>query len=174
MASPKVPTILITQEHLLIGEVLTRGTRLLEVLTDPHTEFLQLSDVHVSRREAKTQEVIRLPEAVVRKAEICLAVLGGGRHESPETRRFAYVDKRSYPTFAIVAGYEVRGELQLKGASDPIAALTHEIRGFMPLTQVTIGHAGVSGDPLLASVALCNREFTSLLHISSECVAQRD
>ncbi|HEX5446206.1 MAG TPA: hypothetical protein VFW87_20435 [Pirellulales bacterium] len=168
MAAQKVPTIIVTAEHLLIGEVETRGSRLLEVVTDPHSEFLHLHEAHVSRREAKSKQLVALSEAIVRKTEICLAVLGGGKHESPETRRFAFVDKKSYSAFAIVAGYEVRGRLQLKGASDPVSALTHEIHGFMPLTEATLGHPGDHGEPLLAAVALCNREYISLLHIGGE------
>lgn len=168
MAAQKVPAIIVTAEHLLIGEVETRGSRLLEVLTDPHSEFLHLNEAHISRREAKSKQLIALPETIIRKTEICLAILGGGKHESPETRRFAFIDKKSYSAFAVVAGYEVRGRLQLKGAHDPVSALTHEIHGFMPLTHATLGHPGDHGEPLMAAVALCNREFISLLHIGEE------
>jgi hypothetical protein len=105
---------------------------------------------------------------VVRKDQIRLAVLGGGQHEAPETRRYAFVDKQTYPAFLIVSGYEIEGRLQLRGTSNPVQALTHELKGFVPITHAKISHAGGNGEPLTASVALCNRDHVSLFHIGEE------
>ena len=110
MALQKLPAIFITDEHLLIGEVQTRGLRLLEMLIDPHSEYVYLNDVNVARRESKASRLTTLTEVVVRKNLLRLAVLGGGKHEAPETRRFAFVDKQNYPAFAIVSGYALPRE----------------------------------------------------------------
>ncbi|OYV95664.1 MAG: hypothetical protein B7Z73_02200 [Planctomycetia bacterium 21-64-5] len=168
MAAQKLPAIFITDEHLLIGEVETRGLRLLEVLIDPNSEYVYLNDVHVARRESKASRLTLLKQVVVRKQLVRLAVLGGGRHEAPETRRFAFVDKKSYPAFLIVSGYEIEGRLQLRGAADPVSAMAHELKSFIPVTQAKIGHAGSKGDPLTAAVVLCNRDYISLFHIGEE------
>jgi hypothetical protein len=165
MALQKLPAIFITDEHLLIGEVQTRGLRLLEMLIDPHSEYVYLNDVHVARRESKASRLTTLTEVVVRKNLLRLAVLGGGKHEAPETRRFAFVDKQNYPAFAIVSGYEIEGRLQLKGAAEPVSAMTHELKSFIPITQAKISHAGGNGEPLAASVVLCNRDYVSMFHI---------
>lgn len=171
MALQKLPAIFITDEHLLIGEVQTRGLRLLEMLIDPHSEYVHLNDVHVARRESKANRLTTLKEAVVRKDLLRLAVLGGGKHEAPETRRFAFVDKQNYPAYVIVASYEIEGRLQLKGAADPVSAMTHELKSFIPITHAKISHAGGNGDPLTASVVLCNRDYISLFHIGEEVAA---
>ena len=171
MALQKLPAIFITDEHLLIGEVPTRGLRLLEMLIDPHSEYIHLDDVHVARRESKANRLTTLKQVVVRKELLRLAVLGGGKHEAPETRRFAYVDKQNYPTFVIVSGYEIEGRLQLRGAPDAVSAMTHELKSFIPITHAKIGHAGGNGEPLTASVVICNRDYISAFHIGEELPA---
>lgn len=171
MTAQKLPAVFVTDEHLLIGEVETRGLRLLECLIDPHSEYVQLSDVHVARREAKARRLTSLKQVAVRKHLVRLAMLGGDRHEAPETRRFAFVDKKNYPAFLIVSGYEIEGRLQLRGAADPVSAMTHELKSFIPITHAKIGHAGGNGDPLSAAVVLCNRDYISLFHIGEEIPA---
>lgn len=171
MALQKLPTIFVTEEHLLIGEVQTRGLRLLEMLIDPHSEYVHINDVHVARRESKGQRLTTLKEVVLRKNLIRLAVLGGGQHEAPETRRFAFVDKQTYPAFVIVSGYEIEGRLQLRGAADPVSAMTHELKSFIPITSAKLSHAGGNGEPLASSVVLCNRDYISLFHIGEELPA---
>jgi hypothetical protein len=168
MALQKLPAIFVTAEHLLIGQAPTRGSRLLEMLTDPNSEYVQIDEVHVARREAKGSRLTTLPRVVLRKQALLMAVLGGGKHESPELRRFAFVDKRNYPAFLIVCGYEIEGRLQLKGAPDPAWAMSQELKTFIPVTQATISHAGGNGEPLTAAVVLCNRDHIAALHIGEE------
>lgn len=165
MAQQKLPAIFVTEEHLLIGHVPTRGSRLLETLTDPNSESIQLDDVHLSRRESKATRLKTLKQIMIRKHAVRLAILGGGKHESPETRRFAYVDKQTYSSFLLVSGYEVEGRLQLKGAPDPMLALTRELKSFIPITHATVWHAGGNGEPLTAAVVLCSRDHISAFHI---------
>jgi hypothetical protein len=165
MAIEKIPAIFITAEHLIIGQAPTRGSRLLEMLTAPNSQYVQLDDVHVARRESKASRLRTLPHVVLRKQALLLAVLGGGRHESPERRRFAFVGKRNYPAFLIVSGYEIEGRLQLKGTPDPTLAISQELKSFIPITHAAISHAGGNGEPLTASVVLCNRDHISALHI---------
>ncbi|HET6879571.1 MAG TPA: hypothetical protein VFI31_05430 [Pirellulales bacterium] len=171
MALQKLPTIFVTDEHLVIGTVQTRGLRLLEMLIDPNSKYVHLNDAHVARRESKGNRVTTMKEVVLRKDLLRLAVLGGGQHEAPETRRFAFVDKQTYPAFLIVSGYEVEGRLQLRGAADPVSAMTHELKGFIPITHARLSHAGGNGEPLSASVVLCNRDYVSLFHIGEELPA---
>ena len=165
MALQKLPAIFVTTEHLLIGQAATRGWRLLETLTDPNSEYVQIDDVHVARRESKGSRLTTLPRVVLRKHALLMAVLGGGKHESPELRRFAFVDKRNYPAFLIISGYEIEGRLQLRGTPDPTSAISQELKTFIPITRATISHAGGNGEPLAASVLLCNRDHIAAIHI---------
>ncbi|HUY92026.1 MAG TPA: hypothetical protein VMV10_25015 [Pirellulales bacterium] len=164
MSPQKIPAILLVDEHLVVGEVQTRGQRLLEVLNDHLTDWLHVYDVHLARREAKTSSVEALNEVAIRKSELKLALLGGGKHESPEKRRFSFVDKRLHFAVALVGGYEVRGRLHLKGSSDVDRVLV-EMSNFVPLTEATVAHAGMAGEKLDASVVLINKAAISMFHV---------
>lgn len=171
MSPQKVPAILVVDEHLIVGEVQTRGQRLLDVLNDHFTDWLRVYDVHLARREAKTNSVESMPEAAIRKAELKLALLGGGKHESPEKRRFSFVDKRLHFAVALVGGYEVRGRLHLKGSSDLDRVLA-EMSNFIPLTEATVAHAGMAGEKLDASVVLINKAAISMFHVG-DCLPSK-
>ncbi|HEX5498102.1 MAG TPA: hypothetical protein VFX03_02705, partial [Thermomicrobiales bacterium] len=165
MTSQKVPAILMVDEHLIVGEVQTRGKRLLETLNDPLADWLQVYDAHVARREAKATCLETLDELAVRKSRLVLALLDGRKHEAPETRRFAFVDKKLHSAFAVAAGYDVRGRLHVKGKAEPLAVLA-ETGAFVPLTDAVVSHAGVGGEEFKAAVAMINKAAISMLHIA--------
>lgn len=164
MAEKKIPAILMIDEHLIVGEVETSGRRLLEVFNDTLTDWLQVFDAHVARRTAKGQAIATLNELMVRKADVRIAVPGGATHESPEKRRFAYVEKKQFPTVAIVDGYEIRGVMHLK-AKREMHQLLVDLASFVPLTEATISHAGPSEEKLDAEVAIINKTFLRALHV---------
>lgn len=165
--SEEIPAILLTDEHLVAGRLATRGRRLLEVLNDNRSEHLHIEDVHISRRENKSAELTSLPEALVRKAHLVMAILGGMTHEAAQTRPFAYVEKRVHRAFLIVSGYEVQGRIHLRTSTDPLTALVHEFGAFVPVTDASLAHAGTGGKSLSARVVLVNRSFVSLLQIGN-------
>jgi hypothetical protein len=164
MTSQKVPAILMVDEHLIVGEVQTRGKRLLEALNDPMADWLHVYDAHVARREAKATCLETLNELAIRKSHLVLVLLDGRKHEAPETRRFAFVDKKLHSALAICAGYDVRGRLHLKGKSEPLAVLA-EMGAFIPLTEAVVSHAGVGGEKFKAAVAMVNKAAISMLHV---------
>ena len=164
MADQKVSAILVVQEHLIIGELETRGHRLLDVLLDPMADWLQVFGAHVVHRAAKARAVASAADLLVRKADLQLALLGGGKHESPERRRFAYIDKQQFSALAIVGGYEVQGRLHLQAKRDPIRLLA-ELGSFIPLTDATVSYAGPREDKLDAEVAIINKSAVSALSV---------
>ena len=171
MSSARVPAILMVDEHLIIGEVQTRGMRLLEVLNDHLTDWLHVYDVHVARRGAMANSIESLGEVAIRKSEIKLALLGGGKHESPEKRRYAFVDKKLYVAVALIGGYEVRGRLHLKGSSDLDRVLV-EMSNFLPVTEAAVSHAEMAGQKLDASVVLINNAAISMFHVGESLPSQ--
>lgn len=152
------------EEHLIVGEVETRGHRVLDALNDAMADWLNIYDAHISRRWAKAQAVATAAEVLIRKADVKIAVLGGGKHEAPEKRRFARVEKKKFSALALVGSYEVRGSLHLKSKREPILLLT-EVGSFIPLTEATISHAAPSDDKLEADVAIINKSAIGAFHI---------
>jgi hypothetical protein len=164
MTLQKVPAILMVAEHLIVGEVQTRGKRLLESLNDPMADWLHVYDAHVARREAKARPLETLNELTIRKSDLVLVLLDGRKHEAPEGRRFGFVDKKLHSAFAICAGYDVRGRLHLKGKPEPLMVL-EEMGAFIPLTEATVSHAGTGGEKFKAAVAMVNKAAISVLHV---------
>jgi hypothetical protein len=158
------PAILVTNEHLLGVEIETRGQRLLDVLNDTNTSFLCVNAVRVFRRGCTTP-VATLPQAVIQKSNVALAIPAGDTHEAPQKRSRSFVPKRRSAAFLVVLGYEVRGELALKRTDDPVAALCHELGRFFPVPNGTVAFAGTRCPQQTAQVVIVNSDHVSLLQL---------
>jgi hypothetical protein len=142
----------------------TRGQRLLDVLNDNNTSFLSVNEARVFRRGCATA-VATLPQAVIRKANVALAILVGDRHEAPLRRSRSFVPKRRHSVFLVVLGYEVRGELSLKRTGDSVAALCHELGVFFPVPNGTVAFTGTHWEAQAAQVVIANSSHLSLLQL---------
>ena len=160
----RCPAILVTSEHLLGVEIETRGQRLLDVLNDTNTSFLCVNEVRVFRRGC-TSPVATLPQAVIQKSNVALAIPAGDKHEAPQKRSQSFVPKRRSAAFLVVLGYEVRGELALKRTDDPVAALCHELGRFFPIPNGTVAFAGTRCQQQTAQVVIVNSDHVSLLQL---------
>lgn len=165
MSPSELPTILVTEEHLLSAGVTTHGQRLLDVLNDSNTDFLPVGNVEVLRRRCGTC-VGTLPQAVIRKEHIALAIPAGDGHEAPAKRARTFQSKKRYAAFLLVLGYEVRGEVSLKGPDDPKIALCHEFRNFFPVPHGQVSFAGTRHAEQESQVVIVNKDFVSLFQIA--------
>ena len=109
--------VLYVGDHRLAGAIKNSGYRLLDILNDRMSEFLELYDVRVAADGAEPGN--SLTQAVVAKARITLAAVLGDQHEAEERRRFSAVEKSQHPAFAIVDGFEIRGAMHLEGRRTP-------------------------------------------------------
>ena len=171
MAGTDLSAIVVTNEHLLSGQVSARGRRLIQVLNDTTTDFVSMQNVRVMRR-AGGACVATLPSAMVLKRNIALAIPANDQHESPEKRRDNFVHKRRFNAFLIVKGYEIRGQVCLKGTEDPLAALCHELGAFFPVPGGSVAFSGTSCDEQHRQVIVVNREYVSVFHLG-EPLAER-
>ena len=164
---------LITQEHLFNATVYTRGHRLLDILNDRTTDYLQVSDVELHRKGSPEDPVAAFSEAIIRKADLHLVIITGQEHEAPRTRLFGYVQKIRYNVFLTVPGYEVRGEMHLSGAGrpDPISVLAQETSAFFPLTSATALHAQTGADVVVHPVVMVNKRSLCLFALSEKPLA---
>jgi len=164
MIEDGLTSILVTSEHLVYAKTSVGGRRFLDVLSDVNSDFLRVRDAQVFQRRGDAC-IASLPKAVVRKANIALAIPASHDHEAPQKRRDTFVSKRRYNAFLIVMGYEIRGELALKGTNDPISVLSHELGEFFPIPQGTVCFAGARNERAKAQVVIVNKKFVSLFHL---------
>ncbi|HWB00692.1 MAG TPA: hypothetical protein VG713_19495 [Pirellulales bacterium] len=159
--------IVVTDAHWIIGHFATSGNRLLEVLNAPSSEFLHLTDVQIVRRDAAS--TVRMPKAVVRKSQIAIAAPATERHEAPEKRRHAFVNKRTMPAYVIISNVEIRGTIHLRGVGDSVSVLVHEMGNFFPVSQVTVTRA-VQSESCELPVVIVNKAFISVFSIGNDCL----
>jgi hypothetical protein len=164
MSTQETTAVLITSDHWYSCSLANRGQRLLEVLNDVQSEFLQVTDVKVFRHRSQDC-VATLPSAVIPKGTIRLAIPTEGKHEALEKRRYAFVEKEHRTVFLVLAGYEISGTFHARGLGDPLAILTYESARFLPVAQASISPVPDGGEALNAAVVLANKNFISLLKV---------
>jgi hypothetical protein len=161
--SASVLAVLITNQHLLTGEIALGNVRLVEILNDHRTDFLTLTNVRVFQLRSDTP-VATLAQAVVRKRNVGLAILLSNEDGASQKRYDRFYSKKRYDTFLIVQGCEVRGQLALKVADDPVTALCHELEGFFPIPEGSVvfgeGHPPYNGE-----VVIVNRDYVTLVQL---------
>jgi len=144
---------------------------MLDLLNDRTTEYLHIHDVQVFRSSAPEARIASFPDAVVRKEDLSLVLIIGERHEAPEKRLYAFVPKRPHHVFITVPGYEIRGNMFLTGAAEPVSILARETGQFFPVTQATVSGIGAVGEPIEAPVILINKDTVALFYVGEEPVA---
>lgn len=165
MMTSEATVILATERHLLLANVPNRGKRLLEVLNDHTTEFVTVNDARLFKQESEPPRG-ELETAIVRKANLVLAILPE-QHEAPEKRHYSYVAKQMYSCLAVAGGYEIRGDLLLKGTREPIPALNVELPDFFPITKATVSHASNLMRPTESAVVLLNKAWVGLFQVGA-------
>jgi hypothetical protein len=163
---------LVTHEHRFKAKVYTRGQRLLDMLNDRTTDFLQINDVEVYRYSAPDVQLGVFEEAIVRKKDLHLAIITHEEHEAPAQRLFGFVQKIPYHVFLTVPGYEVRGTIHLGQRHDhnPISVLSRQTGTFFPVTSATASQAW-TGEAILDSPAIMiNRDSLSLFYLGEDPV----
>jgi hypothetical protein len=151
--------------HWLVGNLPLADFRIQEVLNDPRTDFLTLTDVEVhplSKRECVT----RVPEVIVPKGGLEFVILPTLRHEAPEKRWNNRAVKMAFDAFAILQGYRIWGELHLPNEpKDVHLVLRHQLGQFFALTRASISLDPRGESQLSAPLLLANKGFISCLHI---------
>lgn len=173
MRESSVSTVLITKGHALSCVVPTKGQRLLDLLNDPETEFLNVNSIEVYRH-ASSDLVRAFPASVIRKTSIALAILTGPRHEAPERRKNSYTSKSVYDAFVTIGDFEVNGMLHLMGSPDTLSFLTHEANRFVPLSKANVCFKGASGGRFQERVIIVSKSAIDLLEISERDPAEAE
>ena len=164
MAAQGTPVILIVADHWLMGRIATKRIRVLEILNDPNTDYLDIHEVQVFHRAGGKNLIDAVSDVVIPKQKLSLLVIPSDQHEAPETRRYAVVEKKVFPTFLGVAGCTVQGKLHVTmRRAESFHTLTHGVGEFFPITQATV--CGDWMKPLEAPVAIANKSLLGFFYV---------
>lgn len=163
MSGAAIPIMLCMEAHCLAGTITSTGQRVLEILNDPASEYLKMSDAAL-QPNAEGGSATRVGDVTVPKSRIAVCILTMEGHEAPERRRYGYVEKRKKRGLVLVQGYEVQGTLSFRGTAEGVAALGREFGDFFPVSEATVRYPA-SHRSIPAKVAIVNKSLVSVLHI---------
>jgi hypothetical protein len=168
MADP-VAVVVMAGQHSFFGGLENRGLRVLEVLNDVSSNYLQLHAVTV-RRGLDGISIGQLAKATVPKTAIDFVLLERDQHEAPLRRKYALLPKNAREALVLLGEYEIRGTFMISGTFDVLPALRQESTAFFPVAAAHLTHVR-SDAPISAGVALINGLKTTLMHLSRPAVA---
>jgi len=160
---------LVAGEHWVTGLISTEERRVLDIVNDRQSEYLQLAEVRLYLSADLGEPVATLDKAVLPKASILFLMITEERHEAPRKRVSFFVRKDHYEFFATVAGFEVRGYVHLTQRTDMLGYLTklqREGSQFFPVTDTSVAQMGPFGEPSHAPVTLVNRTHLDVFYLS--------
>jgi hypothetical protein len=164
----RVSILVVAGLHSLFGELENRSLRVLDVLNDVSTSFLQLQDVTVMRG-FHGERVKRIQDAMIPKAAIDFVLLESDTHEAPMRRRHSFVEKRAQRALVLMTDFEIRGTFMLKGSADSsMGALGKDSSAFFPMTTANVKRLVSTGESVKAGVVMINKAKVSLLHLEQE------
>src|SRR5262245_17038236 len=111
----RVAILIISGQHSFSGSVENRGLRILDVLNEPSTQFLNLHNVSIQRGFDETS-IQRVGATLLPKAAIDFVLLKSEPHEAPIRRKHSLVAKDRYSALVVLDHCEIRGTFVAKGA----------------------------------------------------------
>jgi hypothetical protein len=152
----------VSAQHSFLGAIENRGLRVLEILNDLSSDYLDLHDVAVFRG-LQGECVKRLPAATLPKSMVDFVLLESHKHEAPLRRTHAYVAKDSHNAFMLLGDFEIHGELTIKWTPNSIRYLQQEQTAFFPVAKPQVMRFNGSESPISAGTALVNGLKITLL-----------
>ena len=171
MNTELTPVILVVDNHWLLGKLQTSDQRVLDILNDPQTDYLDLQDVKVFSSTNRQKCLSNLPTAIIPKESLHLLIIPTDKFEESRKKRIhRIVEKREWDVCMVAAGYFVQGKLHIKSHGyDARYTLTHVLGHFFPITDATLSGPGT--DPITVSTAMVNKNFVSSLSCVSADVS---
>ena len=173
MSDDRVAAIFIVGRHSFASTIAHHGARVLDVLNDASSAFLQVHDVAVFRG-LKGKPVAECHETTIPKSAIDCVLLIEARHEAPLRRQYARVDKHMHHLFVLMRDYEIRGTAMFERAAEPVLMLGSGASNFFPLVTASVSSADSSGRPTSAAAAFVNKAKISLIHVEQKEVEHLD
>jgi hypothetical protein len=163
----RVSVIVVAGPHSLFGTIEHRGLRMLDVLNDVSSNYLQLHKVTV-RRGVDGPCISQPCEATLPKSAIDFVLLEANKHEAPMRRTYAVVAKQPRAALILLGDYEIRGQFMIKGSFDGLPTLCQEPIAYFPVTRARLSRVTGADTPFSAGVALINGLKTRLLQLERQ------
>lgn len=154
-----------TASYRFSASVLVYKRRLVDVLSDRMTDYLDLVDVYVSRINNPGEIVATYPKGTLIKEEINFILLPN-EVEGISKERFYVPNRVSLPIFLTVPSFEIQGKFQWMGDLDVKKILTAETQKFLPVLDATTSNSLIPKVNFQGPLVLVNKAKIELLCIA--------
>jgi hypothetical protein len=167
-ASPgRVTADFFTDSHRFSATVIVYKRRLIDVLGDKMTNYLDLVDIYVSRNNNPGEIVGTYQRGSLEKNEINFIVLSS-ETQAISKQKFYTPNRVSLPIFLTVPFFEIKGNFQWMGDLDVKKILTAETQKFMPILEASAANPFFPQFNFQGPTALVNKTKVQVLCITDK------
>jgi hypothetical protein len=156
-----------TDSHRFSASVVVYKRRLIDVLGDKMTNYLDLVDVYVSRNNNPGVIVGTYQRGSLVKEEINLIVLSS-ETQAISKQKFYTPNRVSLPIFVTIPFFEIKGQFQWMGDLDVKKILTTETQRFLPILEASAANPFFPQFNFQGPTALVNKSKVQLLCINKD------
>jgi hypothetical protein len=168
VASPgRVTADFFTHSHRFSASVIVYKRRLIDVLADRMTNYLDLVDIYVSRNNNPGEIVATYHRGALVKQEINFIVLPS-ETQAISKERFYSPTRTSRPIFITVPFFEISGLFQWMGEIDVKKIMTAETQKFLPILEINAANPFFPEVSFQGPTALVNKSKIQTLCISDD------
>ena len=140
LATGRVTADFFTDSYRLSASVLVYKRRLIDILGDRTTDYLDLVDIYVSRVNSPGNIVTTYPKGSLVKREINYILLSS-LSESISKDRFYTPNRVTLPIFITVPSFEISGHFQWLGDLEVKKIMATDVQKFLPVLDGTARNA---------------------------------
>ena len=119
MNTEDAQAIIMTSDHWMVCTIPLRGARVLDLLNDGGSDFLDILDVKLYPNLDRGQRIAAFPEALIPKEQLSLVAIMSEKHEVRDLNRLQkIVDKKITHAVVVVSGYAIQGQMHLTTRAD--------------------------------------------------------
>ncbi len=151
-----------TNSYRFSAAIMVYKRRLIDVLSDRMTDYLDMVDIYVSRINSPGSIVATYQKGSLVKNEITFILLAD-ELEATSKERF-YSSRNNIPVFISVPSFEIHGLLQWGVKDlDIKKILSLETQNFLPITNVTAANSLLPEVTFQGPIALVNKTKVQVL-----------
>ena len=163
ISTGRVTADFFTSSYRFSASIVVYKRRLIDVLSDRMTDYLDLVDIYVSRINNPGSIVATYQKGSLVKNEVTFILLSDEK-ESKSKERF-YSNRDNIPIFISVPSFEIHGQLQWGGGHelDIKKILSLETQNFLPILSATASNSLLPEVAFQGPVALVNKTKVQVL-----------
>ncbi len=163
-AAGRVTADFFTNSYRFSASVVVYKRRMVDVLSDRMTDYLDLIDIYVSRINKPGEIVATYQRGALIKKEISFILLSS-EVDAVSKERYYVPNRMNLPIFVTVPSFEISGKFQWMGDLEIKKIFTTETQKFLPILEATASNSFVPQINFQGPIVLVNKAKVEILCI---------